>query len=458
MKRNQELKYLLWVLLFVSIGFLLLSEALLDRDILTAAAERGISSFTSPLFNCISNPYIPLSFVTVFLLFHVYLRVRLPEADPLLLPAVALLTGVGLIMMLRLAPELAIARSDALEAIQASRPGLAVKNNVQTLALLGIKQSFFVITGILAAIAAINLFNDRFVSRISSKKYIWVVLSVLLILATLCFGSEINGKRLWLFGMQPVEGVKLLMVLFMAGYMYEKGKGITTVGRMNCASWFTYGGPFIIMCLFALAPLLIQGDLGPTLLLFIVFILLFQYSGNRGAVTCVFVALLGIAGYVSYRLGYPPIVRDRFDIVLDPFGTSENMSRVLWSISSGGFWGTGIGYGQPFRIPEVQSDFNFAAICEEAGLAGGLAVVLAYALFIQRCLRIAFATTGAYKKTLVVGIATLFGVQSFIIIAGNLNCIPLTGITLPFVSYGGSSMIISFIAAGIVLRVSGEKA
>lgn len=169
------------------------------------------------------------------------------------------------------------------------------------------------------------------------------------------------------------------------------------------------------------------------------------------------IGVFAIAGYVSYRYGIPKIVAERVDKLFDPFGMSENLSRVLWSISSGGIWGSGIGYGEPFRIPVVQSDFNFAAICEELGLIGAVTVVLAYAVLVHRCFAIATAEDNLYRKTLVVGIGVLIGVQAFIIISGNLNAIPLTGITLPFVSYGGSSMIVNFFAAGILLKISGRN-
>jgi cell division protein FtsW (lipid II flippase) len=144
-------------------------------------------------------------------------------------------------------------------------------------------------------------------------------------------------------------------------------------------------------------------------------------------------------------------------MVADPFGRSESMSRVLWAISSGGLTGSGMGYGQAHRIPEVQSDFSFVAVCEEMGFVGGFAVILAYAALIVRCLRIASAADNVYKKTLVTGIATLIGIQSFLIICGNLGGIPLTGITLPLVSYGGSALLINFLMIGIVLRISGEE-
>ena len=127
------------------------------------------------------------------------------------------------------------------------------------------------------------------------------------------------------------------------------------------------------MWLFVLIALYIQKDFGPVVLIFIVFLLMFFYAGNHNSMTLIFISLMVVVGYLSYQAGYPHIVRERFDALFDPFGNSEAMTRVLWSLSSGGWVGTGIGYGEPFRIPEVQSDFSFAAICEEMGFFGGRA-------------------------------------------------------------------------------------
>ncbi len=458
MKRNTELSYLLPVLLVISLGFLLLSAGHADRSLtdslITKDGPLDISAYSLAVF---PNSLYPAFFVLSFILLHVYMRVRLPESDPFILPTVAFLAGIGLIMMLRLSPDLAITRNEVILSVIARNPDAQIRNNVSALLQLGQKQLFFSIAGILALIISINVFNDRVFARISSKKYFWVLLSVVLIIATLLFGTKINGKRLWLFGFQTVEMVKFLMVLFMASYIYEKGKGISIAGTTGLRSWPLYGGPFLVMCFFALTPLFIQGDLGPTIVIFAVFILLFHYAGNRDFITLLFVLIIFAVGYISYKSGFPHIVRERFDMLIDPFGRSESISRVLWSISSGGLWGSGIGYGQPYRIPEVQSDYNFAAICEEMGLMGAISILLAYAVFIWRCFKIASKTENIYKKTLVTAIATMIGVQSFIIISGNLNSIPMTGITLPFVSYGGSSMMMTFLMTGIVLKISGEK-
>jgi cell division protein FtsW (lipid II flippase) len=380
-----------------------------------------------------------------------------PYADPFILPAVALLSGLGLIMTLRLAPDLAIARADTLNVVLNINPGANVTDNVLTLARIGVRHFYHIALGALLFVIVLYAFSGRLFSALSSKKYLWVLISAGLILLTLALGDRINGRRLWLFGFQTVELVKLLTLLFAAGYLYEQGTGIALYREGGGRLWLRYAGPFAAMGFFALLPLFIQKDLGPTVLICMVFFLLLFAAGNRVSVSLLFIVLMALAGYVSYQTGYPSILRERFDALFNPFGTSEAMTRVLWSLAAGGRLGVGIGYGQPYKMPEVQSDFSFAAICEEMGFVGAGTVILAYVLLTWRCFHVACSQENRYKRILVIGIACMIAIQAAIIILGNLVVIPLTGITLPFISYGGSSLIITFIMAGIVLRISGER-
>ncbi|OQW98153.1 MAG: hypothetical protein BWK74_05285 [Desulfobacteraceae bacterium A6] len=458
MDRSVNIRYLLITLLVISLGFLLVNAGYTDKGmpgvIQTPGGEfRLADAFMMPYPNAFYAP----GFVALFLLAHAAIRSKLPGADPFILPAVSILAGLGLILTLRLAPDLAVTRSDALNAVLSADPGARVTDNVKTLAQLGVKHFTHLALGILILTLIVLGFSGRFFSWLSSKKYLWVVLSAGIIILTMWLGVRINGRRLWLFGFQTVELVKILMVFFIAGYLYEQGRGIAVYREGGGRFWLRYAGPFMAMWFFALLPLFIQKDLGPTVLIFAVFLLMLFSAGNRNTLTFLLIVFPILAGYASYHTGYPPIVRERFDALLDPYGTSEAMTRTLWSVSSGGWIGAGIGYGQPYRMPEVQSDFNFAAICEEMGFAGGASVVLAYVLFIFSCFRISLKTENRYKKILVIGIAALMAVQAAIIILGNLVVIPLTGITLPFISYGGSSLIVSFIMAGIVIRISGDK-
>lgn len=456
MNRTNDTRNLLLVLLVISLGFFLLHAGQLDRrlpgEIVTSEGKFDLAACYLDFF---PNALHAFFFVCLFLLVHAFLSKRVPGFDSVLLSAVALLAGVGSIVILRLAPDLAIARNDAIQGILARNPGAQVTRNVATLAQLGLKHFSSVVLGGLFLILP-SCFGRRGISGLSSRKYIWVLLSVILTVLTLLFGTRINGRRLWFFGFQTVELVKLLMVLFMAGYIYERGKGIAVYAGGNFRMWAQYAVPFSLMCFFCLVPLVVQGDLGPTVLLFCVFLVMFHYAGNPRSVTALFILLLGIAGYVSYAAGWPAVVRQRIDILLDPFGRSESMSRVLWAISSGGILGSGIGYGQSYRIPEVQSDFSFAVVCEEMGFIGAAAILLSYAVLLARCFKVAARLESAYDKALVTGIAALIGIQSFMIVCGNLGGLPLTGITLPFVSHGGSSLAVYFFMIGIVIRLSGK--
>jgi cell division protein FtsW (lipid II flippase) len=450
-RRTAELRYLLPVFLVVSLGFLILANAFVDKGIQTSLIRgTGIIDIAPYTFPILNNALIPVYYVAAFVLFHLFLRFRLPEADPLILPVVALLSGIGLIIMLRLSPDLAIARNDWLF----RHPVAVAKDNVMALAKLGFNQVRFIGCGILMAIITILTIN---LQKMSAKKYIWVLVSVLLTVATLLFGTTINGKKLWIIGLQPIEFIKLLLLFFLGGYIYEHGKGIEATRRSSMASWLRFCGPLLVMFVFAMLPILLQIDLGPSFILLSVFLLMFHYAGNKPLITLIFIVIITTTGYLLYRTNFPPIIHERFVKLFDPFGRDESLSRALWCISSGGFFGTGIGYGEPQRIAEVQSDFVFAAICQETGLLGAVSVVLAYVVFIVRCIKIASVTANTYKKALVVGVATLFAVQAFVIMAGNLIIVPLTGITMPLaVSYGGSSIIANFIAVGIVLKISGE--
>jgi cell division protein FtsW (lipid II flippase) len=164
--------------------------------------------------------------------------------------------------------------------------------------------------------------------------------------------------------------------------------------------------------------------------------------------------MLIIAGVTAYILETPLIVKERVDIWLNPFSQSENSAYSLWAISAGGLFGTGLGNGLPHAIPNAWADFNFASISEEFGFLGGAVVILAFWLILYRCYKIAMQRYDIYGKLLALGFMVALAVQGLLIAAGNMNLVPLTGITLPFVSHGGSSLLVSFIMMGILLRLS----
>ena len=405
-------------------------------------------------FFLLQNAFYPLIFAVVFLLAHLFIHYRMPAVDPYMLPVVAFLTGIGLIVLLRLAPDLAALRSETIASVLRNNPGMRIRDNVSLLSQLGLKQLTNMVGGVLLLLAAFTVSSRRVLVWCASKKYLWAFCAVVLVVITMIYGTEINNRRLWLFGFQTVELVKLFALFFIAGYLDERGRGIEIYRQGNLSSWIKNAGPYFVVFILILLVLFLQKDLGPAFLLFLVFLLMIHAAGNRKAITLAFLCVVLLAGFVAYQTGFPSIVRTRFDAFLDPFGTSESMTRVLWSLAAGGVWGVGLGAGQAYRIPEVQSDFNFTAICEEIGFGGGLAVVIMYLVFFYRCLAMSRRIDHGFEKALLVGVGTLTMTQALIIIAGNLGIIPLTGITLPFVSYGGSSLVINFIMAGIALRIS----
>ncbi|HEY3277556.1 MAG TPA: FtsW/RodA/SpoVE family cell cycle protein [Syntrophorhabdaceae bacterium] len=458
-KRTMELKYLFLVLTSLGIGFFLLHQHLLRKafPLLAGSASGKMTDLGPYVLAPFPNGIAFALFAGLFLLAHFYLRSAVPEGDPYILPVLAFISGIGFIMILRLAPDLAVLRGDALRHLSAAGHAARVTDNVRTLAQLGMGHLVNLCVGMLAFLLTIRLFNKRFFAWISGRRYIWIGASTILFLGTWLFGATINGKKLWLFGFQPVELVKLLVLFFVAGYLYNEGKGITFHGKGKFLTWCGYTIPFAAVSLLAFGPTILQGDYGGAVLLFAVCFIMLHLAGNKVYITLLAASSLALIAWLCYTLNFPQVLKTRIDMFLDPFGRGEAMTTVLWSISTGGIFGNGIGFGLAHRIPEVQSDFNFAAICEEMGLLGGLSLMAAYAVLLMRLFKASLTNHNIYKRILVIAIALMIALQSFIILAGNLNGIPLTGITLPFCSYGGSSIVVSFIMAGIGIKISGEE-
>jgi len=304
--------------------------------------------------------------------------------------------------------------------------------------------------------------KDKHYIILRRKKYIYLFLSLILIAFTGLFGREIHGKRLWLiygpFSFQTIEAVKLLLLLFIAGYLNDDSNYLhPAVGNNKYkfdSSFWRYSGPFFLSWAIALFPIVLQKDIGSTFLLFLIFVLMFYIgSGNIFLSLSAFILTI-LLGIFSYYLGYPAIVHARIDMWLHPFGVSETIASSLWTIASGGWLGKGIGNGISYKIPMVQSDYNFSSIAEKLGFVGSMVVLFSYAVISYKGMKIALKTEDTYKKLIAVGITILLTLHVVIIIAGDLNIIPLTGITLPLISYGGSSIIISFLMLGILFNIS----
>ncbi|NLW23045.1 MAG: FtsW/RodA/SpoVE family cell cycle protein [Tissierellia bacterium] len=349
-----------------------------------------------------------------------FLLLRLSSGDNYIFLIVTMLISIGVIMIYRINP------------------------------LLGMKQLIWLGIGI--ALFFITYFIVKRIEGWEKWINVYVILSILLFILTLLLGSRTRGSINWIsigrFSFQPSEIIKILMIFIISSYYtnYERYK------KVKYGSYYLIG----IMYLF-IGFLFLQKDLGTVLIFYTVFLgLQFIYEENRRLVlyNILFFLVSGLIGYLVF-----PHVQIRFEAWIDPWKYIDNkgyqITQSLFAIASGGFFGTGIGLGHPDFIPEVHTDFIFSAICEEMGIFTGMAIIMLFMILVYRGFKIAINQGNKFFRIVALGISILFGIQSFIILGGVLNVIPLTGITIPFVSYGGSSILSSFIALGI-LQVASE--
>ncbi|MBM2809618.1 MAG: cell cycle protein [Chloroflexi bacterium] len=375
-------------------------------------------------------------FAMLLLSIHVALSMRLSGADQALLPIVATLSALGLVAVDRLEPSFAP------------------------------RQTLWVALG--AGALLVSAFGLPRVSWLARFRYTWATAGLLVLAATVTFGVDPNGSgtRLWIGAgglyFQPSEIMKIVMVIFFASYLAEKGALIAhaplRVGRLALPP-LAYLGPLAAMWALSMAMLVWQRDLGAALLFYVVFLaMLYAATGRTYMVVGVFLLIIG--AIASYNLFDHVQLRTR--IWLDPWSYATDDSyqivQALTAYAAGGVVGSGLGYGYPEYVPAVHTDFVLAALGEELGLIGTLAVVGLYIALIHRAFRIALRAESDFSKLLAAGLGTTLGFQAFVILAGNLGIIPITGITLPFLSYGGSSILANFIMIGLLLRISAESA
>jgi cell division protein FtsW (lipid II flippase) len=365
------------------------------------------------------------------------------RTDELLLPAVGLLGGIGMLLMERLPQDLA--------------GGFGGLSHTQLVWWL----IAFAILGVLAIVVRSDAWLRLY-------KYSWAAFGIGLLLLTFVFGQDVNGARLSvtigpLTG-QPSELLKVVLVVFLAGYLSENRlllvEASTRIGPLRLPP-VPYLAPMVAMWALALGVVVVQRDLGAALLFFVVFLLLLYIATARSSFILLGIALFVVGAAAVYvAFGH---VRERVDIWLDPWsdplGAGYQVIQALIAFARGGLLGTGLGAGLPsvggrLPIPAVHTDFPFAALGEELGLVGILAILGLYLVIIERGLRIAAAAADDFRSLLAAGLALVVGVQAFIIAAGDLKVIPLTGVTLPFVSYGGSSLLANALVVGLLLAIS----
>lgn len=371
---------------------------------------------------------------------HVLLERYLPRRDPFLLPLSAFLSGWGLLL---------IARLSALSFL--------------------VRQCIWLVLGVAVLWAVAS--RPPGLRWLRRYRYTWLLGGLALLAATLLWGRNPTGygPRLWLGGrfpllgglyIQPSELLKLLMVAFLASYLAEKRELVVDGPRWGLVRLpsLAYMAPLLVMWGLAMVLLAWQQDLGAALLFFFTFLaMLYQASGAWGYVAGG-VALFLVAALGSYAL--LDTVTLRVDIWLnpwaDPAGRAFQVVQALIAFASGGLFGQGLGQGHPTYVPAIHTDFPFAAIAEEFGLIGVVALIAAIAMLALRGMRIALQARTPFQQLLAAGLSTFLGLQAWVIMAGSVRLIPLTGVTLPFVSYGGSSLFSSFAALGLLLVVSHE--
>lgn len=336
---------------------------------------------------------------------------------------------------------------------------------VRLKASLFLPQLRWLLIGLLVFLAVLR-FGRRIV-RLTSYQYILGLACLVLLALPLLFGTEIGGSRNWLvFGpmqVQPSEFSKILLVLFLSAYLADH-QAVLTATKHHLGILRLPPLRFIapLLCIWGMAILMfvVARDLGSALLFFgIAVFMTYMATGSRSYVAIAACVCL-LAAIVSYAaFGH---VRVRFDIWLDPWkdpnGMAYQIVQSLFAFGSGGVWGTGFAHGHPGLIPEVHTDFIFAAVAEELGLIGALTLLAAYASFFVVGIRTALCCAELRSILLAAGTSVVFLLQAFIIMAGVTKFLPLTGITLPFVSYGGSSMVSSFFLLGILATLSRREA
>ena len=280
-------------------------------------------------------------------------------------------------------------------------------------------------------------------------------------------GRNINGARIWVslgpINFQPGEFAKIALAIFFAAYLAERRELIAAstwkVGPLHLPEP-RYLAPIVLAWGFAVVVMVAQKDLGSSLLFFTLFVVMLWVATERVAYLLIGLVMFAAAAYFSWtQFGH---VQTRVDIWLDPWADpldkGYQIIQSLYGLADGGLTGTGLGRGNPGQVPEAQNDFIFSSIGEEMGLIGASSVLMAYLLLVGAGLRTALRTERTFEKLLAVGLTTIVGFQAFIIIGGVIKVVPLTGITLPFVSYGGSSLVANYILIALLIRVSDSSA
>lgn len=376
--------------------------------------------------------------------FHLVLRWKAAYADPLMLPIATLLNGFGLVMIHRIDLSQGHTGLDSDAARQLLWTTLAV---------------------VLAAVVMVVLKDHRQPRR---KTFTAMAIGLALLLLPLVpgLGQTIYGSRIWIrvgpMSFQPGEIAKIALAMFFAGYLVQVRDVLSLAGRKVLGFTFPRGrdlGPILIAWLLSLAVLVFEKDLGSSLLFFGLFVAMLYVATERVGWIAIGLVLFAGGAYLAYRLfGH---VQERVALWLDPFAPdslaqSDQLAKGLMGMAAGGLFGTGLGRGRPWMVAFANSDFIFSSFGEELGLFGVFALLVLYALFVERGLRTALGVRDGFGKLLAMGLSFSVALQVFVVIGGVTRVIPLTGLTTPFMSLGGSALLANWTLMAVLLRISDQ--
>lgn len=374
-----------------------------------------------------------IGLVCFWLSAQLWLSRNTPMIDVVLLPLAYFLMAIGLIFIFRLKPQLYYAQ---------------------------------LIWSVIAVCAFCFVsWQGKRIYRLFAYKYTIGLIGICLLLATLIFGIDIGGNKNWIalgaLRAQPSEFAKLCIVLFISGYLSSRQseliQSVTKFGPLELPH-FRFLAPLLAVWGLAMLMLIIQRDLGAALLYFGTTVILSCIASSRWGIALISMVFFIAGSALAYVLF--PHVGTRIDIWFspwsDPNGKGYQLLQSLFALGSGGIFGSGVASGYPDIIPEVHTDFIFSAIGEEVGFIGAASVLLLYIILLYRIFRVSLLSRTIFGGLSCAGLAILFGLQVFVIIAGTTNLLPMTGITLPFISYGGSSLLSNFLLLGIIAAFSNE--
>ncbi|MEU4346873.1 FtsW/RodA/SpoVE family cell cycle protein [Streptomyces sp. NPDC023838] len=381
---------------------------------------------------------------------HLVVRKFAPYADPLLLPLATLLNGLGLVMIWRLdqSPRLIQRAKTSFGAFHPDAP----------------KQMLYTAIGVALFIGVLMLLKDHRILQ----RYTYISMACALFLLVLpMFFPAVNGAKIWisipgLGTIQPGEFAKIIIAVFFSGYLMVKRDALALASRRFMGLYLPRGrdlGPILVVWGVSILILVFETDLGTSLLFFGLFVIMLYVATERTS-WIVFGLVMSAAGAVAVA-SFEPHVKLRVDAWLDPFGcykttgACEQIGQAIMSFGSGGTLGTGLGQGNSDLIGfAANADFILSTVGEELGLAGMMAILLIYGLIVERGVRTALAARDPFGKLLAIGLSGAFALQVFVVAGGVMGLIPLTGMTMPFLAQGGSSVIANWALIGILIRIS----